>query len=337
MIGKNYYNVLKIRRGDRKILTITQIEYLVAVDRVRHFGKAAKSCHISQPSLSMQIQKAEELLGFAVFDRLKKPILPTEKGVLLLEQARLVLREHRKLILLGQEAEHEVKGEFRLGIIPTLAPYVLPLFLEKFNRQYPKVKLEVDELKTANIITDLKEDALDAGILAIPLHQPGLTERHLFYEPFYLYINPKHPLNKRKLIRDSDLSEGEFWLLKEGHCFRDQVLSFCGLGGEGRSVLPNVRFEGSNFETLRNLVRSVGGYTLLPQLSVMRLSSDERSRAVRVFQSPVPIRDVGLVYRRQQWKSLILTALEKSIAESLPEDLKRVRSHGSELLEPRLK
>jgi LysR family transcriptional regulator, hydrogen peroxide-inducible genes activator len=316
------------------MLTITQIEYLVAVDRFRHFGKAAKACHISQPTLSMQIHKAEELLGFLVFDRLKKPLLPTEKGHMILEQAKVVLREHRRLIQVGKDTEREISGEFRLGIIPTLAPYVIPLFLEKFSTDFPQVKLHVDELKTADIVSQLKNDTLDGGVLATPLHEPGLNEKHLFYESFFLYLHEKHPLQKRPYIRESDLNEHDFWLLKDGHCFREQVLSFCGLSGEGSGLLANVRFEGSNFETLLNLVRSVGGYTLIPHLAILRLPSEERKRLVRPFATPVPTREVGLVFRRYQWKSLILNAIEESIRSSIPDEVRKARASKREILDP---
>jgi LysR family hydrogen peroxide-inducible transcriptional activator len=316
------------------MLTITQLEYLVAVERLRHFGKAAKACHVSQPSLSMQIQKAEDLLGFAVFDRLKKPVLPTEKGIPILEQARAVLREHARLVQIGRDSSHEVAGSFRLGIIPTLAPYVLPLFLADFVKRYPKVKLDIDELKTVDIMRALRDDSLDGGILATPLHEPGLKEQPLFYEPFHLYLNARHPLQERKRIRESDLVEGEIWLLKEGHCFRDQVLSYCGLASEGKSVLRDVRFEGSNFETLRNLVRATGGYTLLPHLCVLRLPAEERARSVRSFEQPVPTREIALVYRREQWKSSILKALEETIIASVPAELRDNQSRRQEVIAP---
>jgi LysR family hydrogen peroxide-inducible transcriptional activator len=227
-----------------------------------------------------------------------------------------------------------VAGSFRLGIIPTLAPYVLPLFLHDFVKKFPMVQLDIDELKTVDIIRALRDDSLDAGVLATPLHEPGLKEQPLFYEPFHLYINGRHPLQERKRIRESDLTEGEIWLLKEGHCFRDQVLSYCGLVNEGKSVLRGIRFEGSNFETLRNLVRSSGGYTLLPHLCVMRLSADERARSVRSFESPVPTREIALVYRREQWKSAILKALEETIIASVPLDIRETRPQRREVLDP---
>lgn len=296
--------------------TLSQLQYIVSVANLRHFGKAADACHISQPSLSMQIQKVEEEFDILLFDRNKKPIEITPQGQLFVEQAKAVLREHEKLVHLAQEKFNPLSGEFRLGVIPTLAPYILPLFLRKFSKSYPKVQLLIDELKTEEIIDALKNDALDAAILATPLKERGLREKVLFYEPFYLYTSPDHPLSKKQKIANEDLTGEDLWLLQDGHCFRNQVVSFCTSPVEGEK---QVQFKGGNFETLRLILQSNYGYTLFPQLFVDTFPSTESRKSVRPFKDPQPTREVSLVYRRGQWKKEILDALETTLKSQIPD------------------
>lgn len=301
--------------------TITQLQYIVTVEKLRHFGNAAKACHVSQPSLSSQIHKVEQEVGVVIFDRAKKPVLPTEKGRKFIEQAKVLLREHDRLLQMAKQQEGEVSGDFRLAIIPTLAPYVLPLFLSEFSAAYPKVNLRIDEMKTETCIQELKQDRIDAALAATPLHESALNERVLFYEPFYLYVGNGHPLSSRKRVKEEDLDGSDMWLLQDGHCLRTQVVKLCSIRGQS-GVFKNVRFEGGNLETLRYLVKQSRGYTLVPQLFAHTLPDSEQRTMVKPFESPAPNREVSLVYHRNQWKGDILDAIEKSIAENLPADLK---------------
>lgn len=305
--------------------TLTQIEYIVAVEKLRHFGKAAKACHISQPTLSMQIQKVEEEVGFLLFDRLQKPILPTEKGRRFIEQAKILAREHQKLIQISRQDENEISGEFRLGIIPTLTAYVIPLFIEEFSKRYPHVELTIDELKTDSIVTALREDRLDVGILATPLGEEGLKEKNLFYEPFQLYLSPSHPLLKKKMIAHNDLNGSEMWLLQDGHCFRNQMIRFCSLNKK-QGVFKNIHFEGGNLETLKQIVKNSRGCTLIPWLLAHTLPEQELKNHVREFEKPVPTREISLIYRRNQWKLDILQALEKILLEKIPPALNKIQN-----------
>jgi len=302
--------------------SIPQLEYILAVDKLRHFGKAAERCHVTQPTLSMQIQKVEEEIGFPIFDRLKKPIVATPKGVRFLEQAKALIREHQKLMDLSRQQGAELSGEFRLGVIPTVAPYLLPLFIEDFSKNHPKVQLFIDELKTETIVELLHEDKLDAGLLATPLHETGLREKPICYEPFFLYVSKDHPLHARKRIREDDLNGDEMWLLGDGHCFRNQVVRFCSLR-KNEGVFPNVEFEGGNLDTLRYLIRKSRGYTLVPALFVATLSEAERREFVRELERPAPTREISLVYRRDQWKSDVLNSLHLSISRNLPPGLEK--------------
>ena len=301
--------------------TLTQLEYIVAVDRIRHFAKAAEACCISQPSLSIQIQKAEKEIGFALFDRRKKPILPTTKGRAFIDQARVVLNEHRRLIQLSQTRRNEVSGAFRLGVIPTLAATSVPAFLSVFSENYPMVDLSIDEMKTDRIIHALRNDSLDAGLLSTPLHEQGIVEQVLFQEPFFLYVNPKHPLAKRAVVDLEDLEGGRMWLLEDGHCFKNQVVRFCSSARLTRAY-ANVHFEGGSLETLRQLVKLGPSFTLVPELFVHNLPSAERTFMVRPFRAPAPSREVSLAFRRNHWKKDIIAALRQTILEALPRTLR---------------
>lgn len=300
--------------------SLTQLEYIVAVDKLRHFGRAAESCHVSQPTLSMQIQKVEEEIGYPLFDRMSKPITATAKGLRFIHQAKALLHEHQKLMDLSRNQGAEISGELRLGIIPTIAPYLVPLFLQKFSQKFPKVNLTMDELKTSVILQGLSEGALDGGILATPIHERGLIEKPLYYEPFALYVSKDHPLSARKRLKEEDLKASDMWLLADGHCFRNQIVRYCSLNQKD-GVFPNVQFAGGNLDTLRNLIRTSRGYTLVPELFVQTLPESEKRDYVREFEKPVPTREISLMFRRDNWKADMLGALESVIRESLPESL----------------
>ena len=297
--------------------TISQLQYIIAVDRLRHSGNAAKACHIAQPSLSMQIQKVEDELGFLIFDRNKKPVLATEKGERFIEQAKKVLKEHDKLIQLSKEDFNAIRGEFRLGIIPTIMPYLLPKFVDSFSQQYPDVTLRVDEMKTKDIISELRKDNLDAGILATPLKEKGIRERVLYYEPFFFYGNSAHPLLKEGQVSPSEISSHDVWLLEDGHCFKNQMTDICSFESQ-TGVYSNIVFEGGNLETLRYLVKEGKGYTLVPFLFAKNLPEFEQKSMIRPFKSPVPSREVSLAYTREQWKTDIIDALHGLITKNLP-------------------
>ena len=306
-----------------KSITLTQLSYVTAVAQTRNFGLAAKSCFISQPTLSMQIQKLEDDLGVTLFDRSKKPVEPTAIGQRIIEQAQVVLQEAKRIEELIKEEKGEISGEFKLGIIPTLAPYLLPLFLEKFTITYPAVNLIVEEMQTQKIIKMLKEDKIDAGILVTPLNHKGIVEWPLFNDPFLAYLAPKHPLLSLSQVSDKDLSLDDIWLLNEGHCFRDQAIEICKrVKGKG-SKNKNLTFESGNLETLKRLVDQNFGYTLLPSLAILGMSASEQKKKVRFFKTPAPIREVSVVYSRNYLKKSIIEALHKEVVSALPRELKK--------------
>jgi LysR family transcriptional regulator, hydrogen peroxide-inducible genes activator len=309
-----------------KSITLTQLSYVTAVSQARNFGLAAKACFISQPTLSMQIQKLEDDLGVTLFDRSKKPVEPTAMGKKIIEQAQIVLQEANRIEELIKEERGEISGEFKLGIIPTLAPYLLPLFLESFITTYPAVNLIVEEFQTQKIIKMLKEDKIDAGILVTPLNHKGIVEWPIFNDPFLAYLSPKHPLLSLPQVSDKDLSLDDIWLLNEGHCFRDQAIEICKrVKGKG-SKNKNLTFESGNLETLKRLVDQNFGYTLLPSLAILGMSASEQKKKVRFFKSPAPIREVSVVYSRNYLKKSIIQVLHKEVVSSLPKELKKSKS-----------
>ncbi|HSN60882.1 MAG TPA: LysR substrate-binding domain-containing protein, partial [Ferruginibacter sp.] len=207
-------------------MTLQQLEYIVAVDNYRHFGKAATHCYVTQPSLSMQIQKLEAELKLTIFSRNSYPVIPTELGALVIEQSKKILAEAGAIHELIQHEKKIVDGYIKIGIIPTLAPYLLPLFLHGFIKKYPDVKLSISELTTEKIIKRLKNGTLDAGIMATPLNENGLVEDVMFYEEFVAYVSKKEKLYSKKYLLPGDIDINKLWLLEEGHCLRNQVMNF---------------------------------------------------------------------------------------------------------------
>lgn len=301
-------------------LTLTQLRYVVEIDRHRHFGAAAEACHVTQPTLSMQVQKAEDLLGVTLFDRSRKPVQPTDIGTLVIQQARRVLTEADTISELIAEMQDVLAGPFSLGVIPTLSPYVIPWFVGSFSEAYPKVHLRIVELQTQDMIDWLLRDDLDAGLLVTPLSHSAIREEPLFYEPFVTYLSAGHPLLALPELRDSDLKGHHPWLLAQGHCFRDQAISVCGDRLSAQSTA--LRFESGTLETLIRLVDQGMGMTLLPLSATLELAAEAKLR-IRPFVTPAPFREVSMVFARTQLRRRIARALHACIAAHLPE---RIRS-----------
>lgn len=304
-------------------ITLTQLSYIVAVAKTKNFGLAAQSCNVTQPTLSMQIQKLEDQLGVIIFDRSKKPIEPTSIGRKIIEQAKVTLQENSRIEELIQEERGEITGELNLGMIPTLTPYLLPLFLQDFTEKFPKVELVIEELQTSRILERLKEDSLDAGVLVTPLHQKGILEKPIFYEPFVVYLSSRHPMAKLDKISEKELSPGDIWLLKDGHCLRNQVIELCRKKVRRGMEYKNIIFESGNLETLKRLVDKNFGYTLLPFLATQEMTKKEIKKKIRFFKPPVPTREVSIVYSRSYLKKSIIEALSREIFSSIPNDLKK--------------
>lgn len=304
-------------------MTIQQLEYLIAVDKYRHFGNAADSCFVTQPTLSAQLGKLEKELGVILFDRSKMPVIPTEIGVHLIAQAKKVVSESKGIMELVAQLKGDISGTIKLGIIPTLAPYLLHLFIRKFLEKYPNVKMEVHDLVTEEVIRRLKNDELDLGIVVTPLDEPGILEKPMFYEKFYAYFSKDHVLLEQKSIRPEQLKKEELWVLQQGHCFRDQVVSFCDQSLSGQK---NFHYESGSLEGLRNMVNRYKGVTLLPELATHELSLEEKSR-LRPFEGEVPIREVSIILNRSFLKQKLVELLFKEITAAIPLEMTS-KAHG---------
>ncbi len=304
-------------------MTVTQLEYIVAVGECKSFANAAKKCHITQPTLSMQIKKLEEELNVLLFDRSKKPVRPTEIGNQIIEQARISLGEIRSIHSIIESREKE-EGELRIGIIPTLSPYLLPLFAIEFGQKFPNTLITINEMLSEEIAFNLYNNNLDLGILVTPFDTPGLQKSTLFYEPFIAYLAADHPLSNQSKIDIYDLDLKDIWLLKEGHCFRNQAISIC----SESSFLENnnnVRFEGASLETLRRIVEKQYGYTLLPELATLGFT-EEQAKMVKEFKDPKPTREVSLIMPRRFMKRKLIEALKLTIIENIPEQFSAIKS-----------
>ncbi|MCC6849495.1 MAG: hydrogen peroxide-inducible genes activator [Deltaproteobacteria bacterium] len=299
-------------------ITLTQMRYAVAVETTRNFREAAARCHVSQSGLSMQLRKLEDLLGIVLFDRGKKPLLVTSDGATALAQMRAVLRETERLGQVVAEGE-EPAGPFRLGVIPTLSPTVLPLFLGRFAAAHPRVELVIEELKTEEVIARLRADTLDAGLVATPLRALGLREETLGRERMLAYLPPGDPLLRKKVVTQAALSVRDLWIMSEGHCFRSQVLSYCGT--EPRPHPSRIHFESGSFQTLVRLVDEGLGATVLPELVVDGLPATRRRRQVRPLVAPTPVREIGLVTARSHLRRRVTDALMAAIRHGLDQAL----------------
>jgi LysR family transcriptional regulator, hydrogen peroxide-inducible genes activator len=301
-------------------MNLQQLEYIVAVDMHRHFVNAAKSCFVTQATLSMMIQKLEDELQVKIFDRSKQPVVPTESGIAIIAQAKIVLFEAARLKEIKNELSDELKGELRLGIIPTLAPYLLPLFLNSFLKKYPKVRVKITELFTEQIIEKIKNQSLDAAILATPLRDASLKEQPLFYEQFVVYASAKEEIMKKKYVLPGDIDVNHLWLLEEGHCLRSQIINLCELRKK-EVENSNFEYQAGSIETLRKMVDMNNGITVLPELAVNELTAAQKKR-VRYFKYPYPVREISIVTYRHFVKQRLLDALKKEIIQSVPEKMR---------------
>jgi len=300
-------------------MTITQLQYIVAVDTYKSFAKAAGHCYVSQPALSMQIKKIEEELDVLVFDRSKKPVLTTDIGARVVEHARVIIKEVQRMPELVKDQKDEIRGTLRVGIIPTLSPYLLPLFVTDFMAKYADITLIFEELLSEEIIGKLNTDQLDVGILATPIQKKSIIELPLFYEGFIFYGSQESPLLKRNHIALSDLNLNEMWLLKHGHCFRSQSINIC--SDQRHSADKRIYFESGSLETLKKMVEGRFGYTILPELSTLDMT-EEQKKNIRKFENPMPMREISMIMHRSFVKKRLIELLRDEILQRIPEKMK---------------
>jgi LysR family transcriptional regulator, hydrogen peroxide-inducible genes activator len=305
-------------------MTFTQLEYAIAVDTYRHFAKAAASCFITQPTLSMQLHKLEEELGVKIFDRSKQPVVTTAAGADIIAYAKKIIEERDGLNDFLQLKKGVLAGELKIGIIPTLAPYLLPLFIPSFTKKYPQVKLIISEMTTETTINRLRDGRIDTGILVTPLNEAGIKEDLLFYEEMLAYISPKNIAYKKTYLLPNDIDPNKLWLLEEGHCFRTQIANLCQLR-KASAQGSHFDYEAGSLETLRRLVELNDGITILPELATFELSAKQK-KSIRHFKKPAPVREVSIVVHRDFLKKRMIEALKKEITLALPEKILKNKS-----------
>ncbi|MFN4314552.1 MAG: LysR substrate-binding domain-containing protein [Chitinophagaceae bacterium] len=305
-------------------MTLVQLEYIIAVDTWRHFATAAENCFVTQPTLSMQIQKLEDEIGLKLFDRSKQPVVPTEAGRAIIEQARKILHERNRLLEIVEMTKGRLTGELRIGIIPTLAPYLLPLFVQPFTKKYPNVRLVVHELMTELIIDRLREGKIDAGILVTPLQEQGISEQVLFYEELMAYVSKKNAVYEKTYVLPQDIDPNKLWLLEEGHCFRSQIVNLCELKKMSRES-SHFDYEAGSIETLRRMVEMNDGITIIPELATLDMPARQQ-QLIRHFRKPAPLREVSLVVHRDLVKKRLIDMLREEILATVPEKVRKNRS-----------
>ncbi|MGO2101993.1 hydrogen peroxide-inducible genes activator [Psychroflexus halocasei] len=292
-------------------MTITQLKYVLAVAEAKNFTKAAEKVFVTQPTLSMQVQKLEDELDVKIFNRSKKPIELTAVGVQIIEQAKNIVNESDRISDIVDQQKGFIGGEFNIGIISTVMPTLLPMFLKAFVNRYPKVNLKIEEMTTDVMIERIKKGQLDAGIAATPLEDEFIVEKPVYYEPFVAYIPQNHRLSNLKEIKESDLIPDEILLLEDGHCFKDNILNLC---KTVNSEVDDRKFflESGSFETLMRLSDEGLGMTLLPYLHSLDLPEKKTSNIVQ-FSKPYPAREISIIHHKNQLKIQLVEALQKLI------------------------
>lgn len=295
-------------------MTITQLEYLIAVVNYGSFSAAADHCFVTQPSLSTQIKNLEDELGVIVLNRGDKPIVPTQAGEVIINQAKKALSEFYMIKERVDEMSNEVKGTIILGVIPTISPYILHKFIPKFLRKFPAVKMEIKEMYTYQIESALKKGTLDIGLLAGGFtSKADIKEEKLYDDKFYLYVSKKHPFYGKTKVSASSINVDELLLLPDGHCLRTQILDLC--GGQVRSF-GHVHFESGSLETIIRMVDSTGGLTIVPQMMVPFINESSRNQLIAFEQSMAARRDISFAVSNNFYKRSIYNALKATIIEA---------------------
>lgn len=302
-------------------MNIQQLEYILAVDAHRHFAKAAEHCGVTQPTLSMMIQKLEDELGTKIFNRSHQPIMPTPVGRKIIEQARSVLFQSSLIKDIVEEEQKSVSGTFRLAVLPTIAPYLLPRFFEQLRQKHLELDLRILEMKTAPTLTALQKGEVDAAIIANMPTEAWITGTTLYYEEFFGYISRNEPIFKKELIRTADIDGERLWLLDEGHCFRDKLMRFCQME---RVKVHQAAYRLGSMETFMRMVESGNGITFIPESATLQLSNAQME-LVRPFAVPKPTRDIVFITRKDFIRHSVADIITESIRQCMPQEMLNLR------------
>jgi len=302
-------------------MTLQQLEYVIALDKTRHFVRAAELCGVTQPTLSAMIQKLEDELDCKIFDRSRQPIEPTEIGKKIIGQALVIVYQANQLKESVRNEKETLTGTLTLAIIPTVAPYLLPRFIASFRNLYPDIELKVSELHTETIIEKLRIAEIDMAILSTPLDDPKILEVPLYYEKFVAYISPKEPIYERTELSAKDMPLDKLWVLEEGHCLRNQVFNFCHEKPHHNSI-----YEAGSIDTLVKIVDVNGGYTIIPELHIELLNEIQKLN-LRNIVKPEATREISVVIRHDYVREGMLNAVAECLKQIIPDHM----------LDPRLK
>lgn len=303
-------------------MTLQQLEYIVAVYRTRHFVKAAEACGVTQPTLSAMIQKLEAELDVKLFERSSQQVMPTAIGKVVVEQAWKVLNRARKLKDIVAEEKKSLTGTFRLGILPTIAPYLLPRFFPRLMRENSSLEIRVVEMKTAYIRRAIDRGEIDAAVMVDTGDLDDYALTTLFYEQFLAYVSPSDQLSAKKSIKTSDLSNELLWLLDEGHCFRDQLVKYCQLKAAKTSQSA---YSLGSIETFMRIVENGQGMTFIPELATMQLTPTQKE-LVRPFAIPIPTREVVMATSKAFVRQSLLDMIVGQIRKSVPEKMLKLNN-----------
>ncbi len=295
-------------------MTIQQLEYIIALNKTRHFVTASKECGVTQPTLSMMIQKLETELDVSIFDRTKHPIEPTEIGLQIITQAEATIREFQKVKKVVFDETETLSGPLYMGVIPTLSPYLIPQFIKKFNEKFPDIQLIISEMNTETLIQALKKEDVDMFIAATPLEVEEFYEIPLYYEKFLAYFSKDHPLRDIPLAANN-LPQENLWILEEGHCLRDQIFNFC------KSSIPyNHTFEAGSIDTLVRIVDTNGGYSVIPELHMDFLTENQQIN-IREIENPPAIREISIVIKNNFIKEKMINAVADTVKSIIPQHM----------------
>jgi LysR family hydrogen peroxide-inducible transcriptional activator len=294
-------------------MNLRDLRYLVAVADTRHFGKAAARCHVSQPTLSAQLKKLEEYLGVELIERQPRRVSLTEIGQQVVALARRIVMDSDELLSMARTQNDPLSGTLKLALIPTIGPYLLPLIARKLRKQLPKLKLMLYEYQTGPLLGALRAGDIDAGILALPANADGVDTYKLYDEEFTIAVPKEHPLAQRTHIKLDELSTDSLLLLEDGHCLRDQALEICGRA----NLEEDQDYRATSLETLRQMVATGMGITLLPKLATTGPFSNDKSIVIKSFPKPAPFRTVGAVWRKSSTRSGAVKAVCEIITDAI--------------------
>lgn len=301
------------------MFSFSQLEYIVALDTHGNFKIASEHCYITQPTLSMQIKKMEEELGVVLFDRSKQPVIPTDIGKDVIAQARIILTERDKVQEIVDVHQDQIQGDLHLGVIPSVAPYLVPLFIVEMNKKHPNLFIHVHDMLTEELIGALRKEVIDVAILVTPIESKQILTRALYYEEIALYVSSDHSFYTMDKISLEQLNRNEMWMLREGHCFRNQSLNLCG-AAEAEQGERRFAFETGSIETLMKMVDLQGGYTLIPEMVISNIPPEKRG-GIKWLGGNSPHREVSIAVYRNLSKRRRIQALENTIKSSIPSSM----------------